>query len=128
MSEGSLQDFKDFVSKEANDMTAAEAWAKGLCVHCHKPPTFYSDEGKAEYKISGLCEPCFDEACAEPPMLSPEEFYGFWVQAGGSETPFLHDQAMEFTSAYAALAFGVRAAETELEVKIEEAMEKGEVA
>lgn len=37
----------------------------GLCISCHKPalPRCYSEAGRREYSISGLCEKCFDEAC-----------------------------------------------------------------
>lgn len=36
----------------------------GLCISCHEPaiPKCYSEAGRREYSISGLCEKCFDEA------------------------------------------------------------------
>lgn len=55
-----LQEFKDSMAKSAFGMTKAEAREKGLCISCKKPPTFYSAAGRAEYGISGMCEPCFD--------------------------------------------------------------------
>ncbi len=42
-------------------MTKREAHRNGVCISCHKPPTFYSQAGRKEYFISGLCEPCFDQ-------------------------------------------------------------------
>ena len=45
----------------------AEAQAQGVCIICEQPPTFYSEAGKREYRISGTCEPCFDRMFAEPP-------------------------------------------------------------
>ncbi len=59
---GSLQDFKDSMSKDLYDMTAREAIEKGICVDCKEPALAkcYSDAGRREYPISGLCETCFD--------------------------------------------------------------------
>lgn len=59
----SLQKFKDLLAKEIYKMTAGEAIEKGLCIQCRKEaiPKCYSDAGRREYKISGLCEQCFDE-------------------------------------------------------------------
>ena len=51
--------------REGFGMTREEAWKDGLCVECKKPATFYSDAGRAEYKLSAMCEPCFDEMFAE---------------------------------------------------------------
>jgi len=42
-------------------MTTAEAWQKSICIDCKLSATWYSDAGEAEYRISGLCEPCFDK-------------------------------------------------------------------
>ena len=61
-----LQDLKESLSKEAYGMTAAEAIQKRICIKCRKPPTFYSEAGKREYQITGLCEPCFDQIAEEP--------------------------------------------------------------
>ena len=46
-------------------MTREEAWEKGVCVECKKPPTFYSEAGRNEYRLSGMCEPCFDDMFKE---------------------------------------------------------------
>ena len=47
-------------------ITKAEAVRAGVCIDCKKPANWYSPEGKAEYFISGLCEPCFDKITEEP--------------------------------------------------------------
>jgi len=50
---------------ELYGMTKAEAQSKGMCLQCKEPaiPKCYSEEGKREYRISGLCEVCFDQNC-----------------------------------------------------------------
>ena len=41
--------------------------AEPLCIRCHRPvyEHCYSEEGRREVSISGLCEECFDEICKE---------------------------------------------------------------
>jgi hypothetical protein len=43
---------------------AREAQGTGLCVDCGLPalPRCYSEAGRREFTISGLCEKCFDSA------------------------------------------------------------------
>jgi hypothetical protein len=62
-----LQEFQDALSRDATGMTAAEAWKLGVCVNCKQPasPRCHSSEGRAEYRISGMCEECFDALFAE---------------------------------------------------------------
>lgn len=60
---GDLQAFKDALSRAATGLTVVEARAKGICAQCRNPPEFYSEGGRREYPISGLCEFCFDMAC-----------------------------------------------------------------
>jgi hypothetical protein len=57
-----LQDFKDQMAKDLYGWTKAEATAQGLCIQCHLPAleNCYSEAGRKEYGISGLCERCFD--------------------------------------------------------------------
>ena len=63
---GNLDGFLDANYKAGFGMTRAEAWKDGLCVECKKPATFYSEAGRKEYKLSAMCEPCFDAMFAEP--------------------------------------------------------------
>lgn len=58
-----LNKFADELGKIAgHKMTREDAWAKGLCVNCGKEaiPRCYSSAGMKEYRMSGLCEVCFD--------------------------------------------------------------------
>lgn len=58
-----LKDFQDTLAKDVFGSTKEEATKEGLCISCKEPaiPKCYSDAGRREYKISGLCEECFDE-------------------------------------------------------------------
>lgn len=62
-----LEDFKQQLAIEAHGMTPQEAWAKGICIECKQPALAkcYSDAGHSEYRISALCEECFDAICQE---------------------------------------------------------------
>jgi hypothetical protein len=62
-----FQDFKDGLSRECYGETTAEAQEKGLCIQCKEPALSkcYSEAGRREYQISGLCEVCFDEITKE---------------------------------------------------------------
>ena len=46
-------------------MTTKEANEKGTCIQCREKaiPKCYSEAGKKEFYISGLCELCFDDIC-----------------------------------------------------------------
>jgi len=57
-----MQDFKDMMSKSLYGISASEAMAKGICVHCKEEalPKCYSEAGIKEYHITGLCEECWD--------------------------------------------------------------------
>ena len=52
---------KDAMSKLTFGVTLTESWARGTCVDCKEKATWYSAAGEREYKISGLCESCFDK-------------------------------------------------------------------
>ena len=58
-----LQEFKDNLARELYGQTAEDAKHSGLCIQCKEPalPKCYSEAGRKEYQISGLCEKCFDE-------------------------------------------------------------------
>lgn len=60
-----LKDLKENLAKSIYGITPTEAKAKNICIRCKKSPTFSTEIGKNEYRISGLCEPCFDELTRE---------------------------------------------------------------
>ena len=57
------QENKDALSTAGFGMSLTEAHAKGLCLECKEPagPKCYSEAGRREWGISGVCEKCFDE-------------------------------------------------------------------
>jgi len=59
----SLQEFKDKLAKETFGMIVKDALEQGICISCREEalPKCYSEAGKREYRISGLCEQCFDK-------------------------------------------------------------------
>ena len=62
-----LQKLKDSLAREAFGETKQEAQQFGSCIYCKQLalPRYYSEAGKREYRISGLCELCFDEITEE---------------------------------------------------------------
>ena len=58
-----LQNLKDRLAKNTFGITKKEAQTKEICVGCKEPaiPKCYSEAGIREYRISGLCEKCFDK-------------------------------------------------------------------
>ena len=62
-----LQQLKDDMAKDLYGTTVEESTKKGLCIQCGEEalPKCYSDAGRREFKISGLCEKCFDEMFQE---------------------------------------------------------------
>jgi hypothetical protein len=54
------EEHPELESMEAWKRYVAECQAKSICARCKKPARWYSDAGRREYQISGLCEYCFD--------------------------------------------------------------------
>jgi len=61
----SLKEFKDNFARALYGETVEDAKAKETCIQCKKPAVerCYSEAGKQEFRISGLCEICFDAIC-----------------------------------------------------------------
>ena len=62
-----LDELKETLAKKLFQMSRSEAWEKGICVKCKEPweSKTHSELGKLEYKISALCEECFDAITRE---------------------------------------------------------------
>lgn len=71
---------QDRLSLDLFGTTIEQALSQNICIECKKTPKFYSQAGKKEYPISGLCEFCFDLT-----MLSREEAEAEWRRVGVSE-------------------------------------------
>lgn len=58
-----LEKLKEKLAKELFDINRSDAIKKGICVDCKQPAieNCYSNAGKREYQISGLCEKCYDK-------------------------------------------------------------------
>jgi hypothetical protein len=56
-------ELKDDLSVAGFGITKDAALAQGICIQCRQPAEekCYSDAGRREYRISGMCELCFDE-------------------------------------------------------------------
>lgn len=57
-----ISELKDKLAKELSGEDYADIQKSGLCIQCKEPalPKCYSEAGRKEFKISGLCERCFD--------------------------------------------------------------------
>lgn len=53
------------IAKQLYGETLEDVIPKGICIQCKQDAlkNCYSDAGRREYRISGLCEKCFDEIC-----------------------------------------------------------------
>jgi hypothetical protein len=62
-----LKNLSDALNKEAFGQTIQEANDAGKCISCKQDalPKCYSEEGRREFYISGMCEHCFDEMFEE---------------------------------------------------------------
>lgn len=63
----SLENLKQSLAVEAHGITPQEAWSKGICIECKKPALekCHTADGRGEYRISAMCEECFDALFAE---------------------------------------------------------------
>jgi len=63
----SLLKLQNALSQSLYGMTKDKAVAEGICISCREPAlaNCYSEAGRREYRISGLCEKCFDDICGE---------------------------------------------------------------
>ena len=57
----------DKISKEIFGISNTETVNTGLCIQCKEPalPKCYSEAGRKEFTISGMCEECFDNMFKE---------------------------------------------------------------
>lgn len=71
-----LQELKDDMAKKLFGTTLKIAHKHKLCVKCARPALehCYSDAGRKEYGISGLCEECFDAMFAEPDEPTEDDY------------------------------------------------------
>ena len=62
-----LEKLKEKVSKDLFGLSRKEAIEKGICLQCREPALekCYSNAGRREFFISGLCEKCFDKMFGE---------------------------------------------------------------
>lgn len=61
-----------------------------ICVKCKAPAFYYSDAGRREISISGVCEPCFDELFKEPPEDLKGDTLPFLPQQEGDDWEPMH--------------------------------------
>ena len=56
-------EFANSLARDIFGMDKEEAKETGLCIDCKEPALekCYSDAGRKEFGISGLCEVCFDK-------------------------------------------------------------------
>jgi hypothetical protein len=59
------QSFTDELATRVHGITKSVAHERKVCIMCKMIPVFYTDLGKKEYQITGMCEKCFDELFAQ---------------------------------------------------------------
>ena len=57
----------DKMGQELFGLSRTDAHNDGVCIKCGQPAlaNCYSEAGRREYKLSGLCELCFDKMSQE---------------------------------------------------------------
>lgn len=62
-----LKALSDSLNLEAHGETITQANQAGYCIQCKLPALArcYSDAGRREYYLSGMCEQCFDDLFKE---------------------------------------------------------------
>lgn len=57
-----MDEFKDMMAKNVFGITKTDAIEKNICVNCKQDwePKTHTELGRREYRISGLCEECWD--------------------------------------------------------------------
>ena len=62
-----MEEFADEIAKSLYGKTRKEAVESGNCIQCNQPAlqNCYSEAGRREFAISGLCEKCFDQITEE---------------------------------------------------------------
>jgi len=57
-----LKELREEMAKDLYAFSLSKAWERGICIECRQNAlsNCYSEDGRREYKISGLCELCFD--------------------------------------------------------------------
>ena len=58
-----LEQLKKNMQDDCYGEDSTDNRTKGLCIDCKEPaiPKCYSQAGISEYRISGLCEECYDK-------------------------------------------------------------------
>lgn len=83
-----LDKVKDLLARETFGMSKTDAIAHNICINCRQTPLFYTQLGIREYKITGLCEFCFDLIC-DPEQCQicskPESFHTYTIGRGECE-------------------------------------------
>lgn len=63
------------LTREQVQALPVEVRGRTACIHCAQPfrrnVNVFSADGWREVAISGMCESCFDEVCAEPDEDAP---------------------------------------------------------
>lgn len=64
---------KDTITMMVYGVMYSQAIRGGTCVNCKGKATWTTDVGEAEYKISGICEPCFKKSFHKGETFQPGE-------------------------------------------------------